>query len=885
MAKTLVRKAGGQLVETELQGTEQLQGAPGATAPTSPAGSAAAGSTPDQAKMAGTPAQRAPVLREAVAPGQTLQEAERLAPYQQQVQAVDQTAKEKVGRLQALGSYGTKLQGIIANRLAGQLAPTAGPAPTPQLTASKTAIAQRFPDDPAKQADVEAKVNQYLASRSETDLQALAVAMGVPRPNAEDVRALVTSPTEALTAAAQPLINQAKVTVGELDLSTLGVDPVALAGDLGLTPEALAAMTPDELQQAVQNTINREYAKGQGLRAEYKSASPQRRQQILQELRTLDASGQAGLETAVADLADRLDSQETVKIAGQEYNIQDVLGDDGMSDLITNAIRSPDALQALKDDPATAGLAAWIEASRTSLETLIGDISGQAREFGETQTEVAEILESAGLPTGALATALGLPEGPLTAAQAEAFKTQLDNNPVWAAAKDNPDLMTDLMQNPTLVARWQGLNAEQIKSLISVSDTLRADAAAKAALADLGITVPADGWLDNPAVSQRAADILAAIDTMVPKNTAGFAAALKPLVGKPQYANYFTPQGLKDIATSMNILTGHQAPEALRKLLGLKAGVTFVPPNMLPDLQGAAKLYDKAVSAMTTAKPAQPAGLLEQVINDGLLLPEDLSAIAKFPQAAGQLIDAAAAKRKYDAIDAEIKKGNVQKARDALAAAIAGPGATMEKLADKAWAVQNVLDHPTQYSQSAVDNAKAFIANLKKAGLDLNKDGRVDGWELRGASGPNSDDDTPATLLAATKKLIAAMRSADIADEGRGTILRGSFHPSTLPSVEAVSAVFQATNDPKKSDDAWDKMFPKATKLPTKKETLEKAKVGRKKIGTEWRMTKKPRFAKQVNPNAGGALMNMPVKGTGEEAEYILYDDGTEEASGKTRKF
>jgi hypothetical protein len=450
MATPTKKLVNGQLVETELQaGTSPLTPAPVAP-PVSPAGVAAAGGSVDEAKMAGTPNAKQGIANQTAKPLDTLsgQQRQTAAP----AQPADQQATQKAARLKQLGTLGTRVEGLIAQRIAGMQSQQA------QMTVNEDAIKQRLGTQQTgstKVTDAQTALQAYLTKKAagqdtSEELRAVATVMGQENLDAGGLEGLFTGPDAAIAAAAGA--PQAKVTVGELDLSQAGIDPAQLAADLGVDETALAAMSPDELQQAVQDASNREFSQVDSLKSEYMSAAPARRQQIMQQLRSLGESGTAAIETAVADLDAVLQAQEEVSFGGQTYNVQDLLKSDEISNKILGALRTPSEMAALKADPNSAGLATWIEQNQASLGALADNMGTDVADFTQTQEDFKKTTE--GLDPAVLE-ALGIDAtGYQTAASAGTVGAALDANAVVAAMRDNEGLRAMINGDPTLAAKF-----------------------------------------------------------------------------------------------------------------------------------------------------------------------------------------------------------------------------------------------------------------------------------------------------------------------------------------------------------------------------------------------------------------------------------------------
>lgn len=470
--KKLVRQADGTLVEQEVSAPELNQGtsapAPSVAPPVSPRGAAAQGANEHVAKMTGSSAQKQNALAETTKPTQDLAQIQRQVgtPTTPAPGATDtaRQAKELAGSLSGLGSYGERVQGLIKARL-DQVAQQST-APTVNKSQVGTVLKGKTPEQIAA---AEAALAAYAASGSEADLAKIRDAFGQQALDAGGLQALYEGATDGLGRAAG--VAKGDITIGQLDLP----DAPQIAADLGISPEALAAMSPDQFQQAVQDTLNRSLSQVDTLKAEYRTASPARRAQILEQLRAADASGLAAAEASAAHLAEELDRGESVKFAGQAYNIQELLKSDTVSDMIRRAAGNPAALaQLAATEPA---LADWVRRNTESLKAFTDTAETQRTALEATQAQAAELTKdlTPELKEALKFTGLEIPTGTLTAAQVAELEAAMGSNQLLAAIRSNPAVSAKLQADPELAERLKGMPASQIADLVRLSDEVFAD--------------------------------------------------------------------------------------------------------------------------------------------------------------------------------------------------------------------------------------------------------------------------------------------------------------------------------------------------------------------------------------------------------------------------
>lgn len=711
----VVRKAGGQLVETQLDGQAPAGSQLAQPTPTTPAGSASAGASPDSAKMSGTPAQKKPVLEEAVKPQQTLQAAQRAQAAQPQAPSIPDQAKAKLGALQGYGHYANRLQAIIESRLqaATQAAPT--------LQVAEAGLAQ-YADRPETQAAVRTALTDYLADRSEAKLLKVAEAMGGdPVANLQALKgggltSMLQGTDEALAAVGKGF---QPVTVAEMAQGREGVEAwqlPQLAADLGVPEAELATMSVDQFQQALTTAIAREGSRTATLQAELQSASPQRAQQIRDELRSLGVSGVLLAETEAKALTDSLDSEEQVTFNGQPTDIQSLLSDDVVSDTIRNAVNNPAALAELaKTEPE---LAAWITQHSAALKEVTDQIGAQVTAAADVQADWTKTLTE--IPDS-VRKALGLPEGALTAEQVETYKAQLEGNSLVQALRNDPSgrLAAALQANPGAATGLLNLSAEDITKVLDANAEIAGlSADDKAALQALGLEVPA-GFVTDPAQASQLAAMLRATRA-APADVIQYLAKSLP----PEALQ--DPKLLLDTVQVAELANGKDA--VLNKLLGLKPGEfpKVKSKAELATLVARAQAMSAAYESLGTLKTDPNladlvrAGVLDTVSEMELLVDTD-----GFPrpevleQLHASYVEAEMMKAAADLAG----EGKGLHAMDRIAQLVVGKGATAKHLAQMIDQSNLVLKNPGMYDADLVGRMKKLQEQLQV--LDVTGDGAI----------------------------------------------------------------------------------------------------------------------------------------------------------------
>jgi hypothetical protein len=672
--------------------------------------------------MAGTAQQKKPVLDEAVRPADTLQAAQRAQaaqPDAAQAPSAYAQAKEKLGALGTFGSYANRMQALIQSKLAGVAAAA------PQLQVAEAGLAQ-YADRPEVKAAVKGALETYLTDRSEANLIAVAKAMGGDEvANLQSLKsggltAMLQGSAETLSAFGQGL---APVTVADL-AGTAGFEAWnldELSGLLNVPKAELEKYSPDQLQASITQAVEREGGATAALQAELQSASPQRAQQIRDELRLLGVSGLGLAESEARAMAESLDSQEEVKFGGQTWNIQDLLKDDEISDQIKAAVSDPGTLAKLKEtEPA---LAAWIEKHVGALKEVTGQIDVQTTALAQSQADWAKQLTD--IPDS-VRKALGLPEGILSAEQLATAQAQLAGSPLVTAltGPKGDSVRKAIETNPGLADSLLALPADTITKLIEDNDKLGAlSDAEREILKGLGLEVTGD-FIADPA---KAASVLALRDAIAKPGAAEALAAMRSTLSPELLTTLGQNPALLSRALAVAGLT--TANDAhLNKLLGFKAGG-------FPKAATAEELEQRVLQAERISKAYQNAHTLHTndsflaLIKNGVL--DTAAELELFVDADGFPKEGLAEQLHQSWVESELvkaaadfaKEGKGLHAMDRVAQLIVGKGATARHLAQMVDQSQLVLKHPERYAPDLVQQMKQLQAQMQV--LDLNGDGVI----------------------------------------------------------------------------------------------------------------------------------------------------------------
>lgn len=356
------------------------------------------GGSPQQAKMAGVPAQK----KAALAPMQVAAPRGETQLEQQQTLATTTATAEEENKkrlagqyAQSLGTFGAKINEWIdaaKKTITGQEAAV-------QVDASDTLLAGldagkkteatdilkkiATETDPNKKMQLELSLNNVLGKDVNTVLSPEAKAK-MYQDVASSIQAAITAGQTAVTGADR------KITLS--DINTLGTTPEELAALLKVPVADINNYSLSQLQSKIAEVSQQEFGTTQQVKAGLTSGalSSADRAALRQYLRGIESTGVAGAEAAVAGLADQIDKSQTVQFAGKAFTVDELLASTELNDLfktVMDEMKSPSGTgpntEALKkEEPNTYN---WLMQNRTAIQTLIDQSVTATKTFGEMQ--------------------------------------------------------------------------------------------------------------------------------------------------------------------------------------------------------------------------------------------------------------------------------------------------------------------------------------------------------------------------------------------------------------------------------------------------------------------------------------------------------------------
>ena len=388
-----IRGAGGTLGETSQEELQTLAGKAGLQAqPTDPLSAQTIGASPHQVKMAASPQVVESSLKlSQLSPEQGLATAVRTSQARKEATASEAAEKEKAERLKSLGDTGTRVQSAIDAQVARLTAAPVSPA-TQQVDTTNQLLTQAK-DPVALKADLQALIanpsDQNLMLRVNQALGRTANSVLAP----EELKGLYKSVSDTIAQDAQAMPDA--LNVGDLaSRPDFGFTVPELAGLLGVDQKALSGYSVRQLSDAVNALQQNEFSRSQAIQNQATSTTlgSAERAQAQQLGREASATGVRASEADMARLSDSVARGDQVSFGGQSYSVEDLLGNDQVSKVVTAYLTSPDGspthTQLEQTEP---GLVKWIKDNQAVLGNAAQQLSQSADTFQATQASNAGI--------------------------------------------------------------------------------------------------------------------------------------------------------------------------------------------------------------------------------------------------------------------------------------------------------------------------------------------------------------------------------------------------------------------------------------------------------------------------------------------------------------
>lgn len=365
------------------------------------------GTTPDQVKMMGTPAQKTAKVAQLGGETQLEQAVKLRAPAE--ATAEDEAKKRKSASLaQAMGTYGDKATELVERTFAnitGQQVAGAAPAEgaTGTITLALDNAARQLEDKtPEQVTNITNLINSIATMPAGADRNAATLSLnqalnltGANALSADMVPGLIAKLPETVAKAAE---KQVKATIGEKltvkDLGDLGTSPAELAALLGVDEAAISEMSLTDLDNALAGLTQTQFGETQAVQAGMASGllSSTERTALRDVLATLEERGVAGAEFQVGQVAKDIVDGRQITVGDQQYSIEELLATDEMTDIVTQVLKDEKSEFSLSLKETSPDLYNWIVSSRAGLENLVKEAGKGVGTFKAIQEKNIKLL-------------------------------------------------------------------------------------------------------------------------------------------------------------------------------------------------------------------------------------------------------------------------------------------------------------------------------------------------------------------------------------------------------------------------------------------------------------------------------------------------------------
>lgn len=366
-------KQNGQLLQTTTQEAQTLTGMP----ISSPSQASSMGLNKDQAKMAGSSAQKTNALRQAIQGQMDLSTRQR----EQQTlgQSTDQSTAEvqKAQAAQNLGDLQSRVQQISAQKIQQAVGGLASqPINVSQLDTSKV-------QNPTVKTALDAiKQNP----NDQGALANLAIALG-KQPGEALTQDDINNALGGASGLAAAAGNTAAAAVSAKPLTVSDLPPEMQQSATSLLGPGAANMSTQQLIDAVNQEKQAEFSKTQQTEAKLNNpyVGAAERAEARSQLKDLGVTGIESAEGSVDQLADKIKNADTVSFNGQDMQVEDLLNDQYVSGLVANYIQdptSPTSQTLAKTEP---DLTKLVDQYKPIFQTAVNSLGAGAAEFSATQ--------------------------------------------------------------------------------------------------------------------------------------------------------------------------------------------------------------------------------------------------------------------------------------------------------------------------------------------------------------------------------------------------------------------------------------------------------------------------------------------------------------------
>lgn len=372
--------------QEEMQKLAQNAGMP--VTPSSPVTAQGIGANPDQAKMAGTPAQNNAAVQIATQPAQDLQTQLREAQARKQQSAAEAAQATQALKMEGFGSLGDRVQQIAQGMFNNQTATQA---------AVQVADVSKFKDSLVPGADAQQTTDllNKVGAGTATPAEILQIAQNLGYKDTNDVAALTKSIKSSFLTSAEQTANFTAGAIpdnamvkdlGDAGVKALGFASTAdMAAALGIDEKTLSAMSIKDLQQQFGKEQMQDFGKVAAAHSTLGDPSSSRaeREAALQSLKELGATGVRAIEGDVQRMESKVSAASEVTFNGKQYTMDQLLSNDNITGLVKSYLADPDMAKAIQvSEP---GFAAWIDQNQKVLATAAAHSDANVQTFADIQ--------------------------------------------------------------------------------------------------------------------------------------------------------------------------------------------------------------------------------------------------------------------------------------------------------------------------------------------------------------------------------------------------------------------------------------------------------------------------------------------------------------------
>lgn len=381
---------------------QQLAGQAGlASPPTDPASTAAIGGTPDQQKMAGTPAQVNAAVRISNDRNASLSDQERRNQSDRSLTSQEQAGQQKSKDLQDLGQLGDRVNSFIVGQRSKLAAATV---PATNLAVAPGANISGLPSDPTALSSLKDAAKALLSNPSDANAM-LAVNQALGRDvnttvSPAEISQLYQSSADAIAKSGADSVVNSLTVDGLVAAGTFPYTQQQLATLLNVPADQIGHMDVNQFKQQLDLVASQEYAATSHLdqQATNNLAGGAEQQFAHQQAKENSRVGLRSTEQDMANLDQQISNADQVSFGGKTYAVGDLLKDDTISGIISDYVNSADGSPERTNlEQTEPELVNFINNNKAVLDDAVKSIGQGAEAFSATQDFNKQVGKVAGV--------------------------------------------------------------------------------------------------------------------------------------------------------------------------------------------------------------------------------------------------------------------------------------------------------------------------------------------------------------------------------------------------------------------------------------------------------------------------------------------------------